>query len=64
MDNIKKSEMVEISARESYMINDVFHKVFAEMVDNGEDYLFCNYSRKEIADLANKFGEMNLRNDW
>jgi hypothetical protein len=34
------------------------------MNDEKIDYLFCNYSKEEIAKLGQRFGDMNLKNGW
>ena len=60
----KESENVNITSRESYMILDCFQYVLAKMNEEKIDYLFCNYSREEIIKLAQRFGDMNLKNNW
>lgn len=60
----KESENVNITARESYMILDCFQYVLSKMNDEKIDYLFCNYSKEEIAKLGQRFGNMNLKNGW
>lgn len=60
----KESENVNITARESYMILDCFNYVLSKMDEEKNDYLFCNYSREEIAKLGQRFGDMNLKNRW
>jgi len=60
----KESENVNITARESYMILDCFNYVLSKMDEEKIDYLFCNYSREEIIKLAQRFGDMNLKNKW
>lgn len=57
-------DKITISARESYMILDICNKILELMNNNGEDYLYCNYSRKEIADLGQRFSDLNLKNNW
>lgn len=60
----KEFEMVKISPRESYMILDCFQYVLMNMNQEKLDYLYCNYSREEIAKFGQKFGDMNLKNGW
>ena len=60
----KESESVNITARESYMILDCFQYVLDNMNKENIDYLFCNYSKEEIAKLGQRFGDMNLKNGW
>jgi len=60
----KESENVNITSRESYMILDCFQYVLAKMNEEKIDYLFCNYSREEIAKLGQRFSDMNLKNGW
>ncbi len=60
----KKSENVNITARESYMILDCFQCVLMYMQLEKLDYLYCNYSKEEIIKLAQRFGDMNLKNNW
>lgn len=60
----KESESVNITARESYMILDCFNYVLSKMDEEKIDYLFCNYSKEEIAKLGQRFGNMNLKNGW
>ena len=60
----KESESVNITARESYMILDCFNYVLAKMDEEKIDYLYCNYSKEEIAKLGQRFGDMNLKNGW
>ena len=60
----KESESVNITARESYMILDCFNYVLLKMDEEKIDYLFCNYSKEEIAKLGQRFGDMNLKNKW
>lgn len=57
-------EMTKITSRESYMILDCFQYVLMHMQLEKLDYLFCNYSREEIAKLGQRFGDMNLKNNW
>ena len=57
-------EMVKITPRESYMILDCFQKVLSVMDEEDNDYLFCNYSKEEIAKLGQRFGDINLKNQW
>ena len=59
-----ESEMVKISPRESYMILDGFQYVLMHMQLEKLDYLFCNYSREEIIKLAQRFGDINVKNNW
>ena len=60
----KEFEMVKISPRESYMILDLASFVLGQLLTKGEDYLYCNYSKKEIAELGQRFGDLNLKNSW
>lgn len=60
----KESEFVNITPRESYMILDCFQYVLSKMGEEKIDYLFCNYSKEEIAKFGQKFGDMNLKNGW
>ena len=60
----KESESVNITARESYMILDCFNYVLNNMDKEHIDFLFCNYSKEEIAKLGQRFGDMNLKNRW
>lgn len=57
-------EMVKIFPRESYMILDVFQFALMHMNIENLEYLFNNYSREEIANFGQKFGDMNLKNGW
>ena len=57
-------EMVKITPRESYMILDCFQKVLNVMNEEDNDYLFCNYSKEEIAKLGQRFGDINFKNQW
>jgi len=57
-------EMVKITPRESYMILDCFQYVLMHMNIEKLDYLFCNYSKEEIAKLGQRFGDINLKNQW
>ena len=57
-------EMVKITPHESYMILDLASFVLSQLLNKGEDYLYCNYSKKEIAELGQKFGDLNLKNSW
>ena len=57
-------EMVKIGPRESYMILDCFQYVLMHMNIEKLDYLFANYSKEEIAEFGQKFGDMNLKNNW
>ena len=59
-----ESEMVKISPHESYMILDVFQYALMKMNEENLDYLFNNYSKEEIAQFGQKFGDMNLKNNW
>lgn len=59
-----ESEMIKISPRESYMILDCCQYVLIHLEIEKLDYLFCNYSKEEIAKLGQKFGDMNLKNNW
>lgn len=57
-------EMVKITPRESYMILDCFRKVLSTMNEEDNDYLFCNYSKEEIEKLGQRFGDINIKNQW
>lgn len=57
-------DIVNITPRESYMILDCFQFVLNKMDQENIDYLFCNYSKEEIAKLGQRFGNMNLKNQW
>ena len=57
-------ENVKITPRESYMILDCFQYVLYKMNEEKIDYLFCNYSKEEIAKFGQKFGDINLKNSW
>ena len=59
-----ESELIEITPRESYMILDCFQFVLNKMDKENIDYLFCNYSKEEIAKLGQRFGNLNLKNQW
>ena len=59
-----ESEMVKIGPRESYMILDVFQYALMKMKEENIDYLFCNYSKEEMAKFGQQFGNMNLKNGW
>lgn len=63
-DYAKESENVNITSRESHMILDIASFVLSQLLNKGEDYLYCNYSKKEIAELGQKFGDLNLKNSW
>ena len=57
-------EMVKITPHESYMILDLASFVLSQLLNKGEDYLYCNYSKKEIAELGQRFSDLNLKNSW
>ena len=57
-------DIVNITPRESYMILDCFQFVLNKMDKENIDYLFCNYSKEEIAKLGQRFGNLNLKNQW
>lgn len=57
-------DIVNITPRESYMILDCFQFVLNKMDKENIDYLFCNYSKEEIAKLGKRFGNLNLKNQW
>lgn len=59
-----ESEIVKISHRESCIILDCFQYVLMHMDIEKLDYLFCNYSKEEIAKFGQKFVDMNIKNDW
>lgn len=59
-----ESEKVEITPRESYMILDCLQYVLIKMDNEKIDYLFSNYSKDEIAQLGQRFGDMNIKNQW
>ena len=56
-------DTIEITARESYMIMDAISYAL-DMLPNHDDYLYCNYSREELAKCAQRFGDLNLKNQW
>lgn len=60
----KESESVNITSRESYMILDCFNYVLSKMDEEKIDYLFSNYSKEEIAKFGQRFGNINLKNQW
>ena len=60
----KESESVNITPRESYMILDCLQYTLNQMDKEKIDYLFCNYSKDEIAKLGQRFGDINLKNRW
>ena len=60
----KESESVNITPRESYMILDCLQYALNQMDKEKIDYLFCNYSKDEIAKLGQRFGDINLKNRW
>lgn len=57
-------DRVDITPRESYMILDCFQFVLNKMDLEHIDYLYCNYSKNEIAKLGQRFGNLNLKNQW
>ena len=57
-------DTITITSRESYMIMDCINYVLNNMIINGMDYLQCNYSREEIAKCGQRFGDLNLKNQW
>ena len=64
IDYEKEFENVNITPRESYMILDCFQYVLNNMDKENIDYLFCNYSKEEIAKLGQRFGDINIKNKW
>ena len=64
IDYEKEFENVKITPRESYMIMDCLVKVLQNMDKENIDYLFCNYSKEEIAKLGQRFGDINIKNKW
>lgn len=60
----KESEKISISPKESYMILDCLKYVLEQMNKEKIDYLYCNYSKEEITKLGQRFGDMNLKNQW
>jgi len=60
----KEFESVNITPRESYMILDCFQYVLNNMDKEHIDFLFNNYSKEEIAKLGQRFGDINLKNQW
>ena len=56
-------DTIEITARESYMIMDTISYAL-DMLPNHDEYLYCNYSREELAKCAQRFGNLNLKNQW
>ena len=59
-----ESEKISITPRESYMILDCFQYVLNNMDKEHIDFLFSNYSKEEISKLGQRFGDMNLKNQW
>ena len=59
-----ESEMIKIGPRESHMILDCVQYVLIHMGIEKLDYLFANYSKEEIAEFGQKFGDMNIKNNW
>ena len=57
-------DTIEITARESYLIMDCLSYVLGKMDKEHIDYLYCNYSVEEIANCVQRFGKMNLKNQW
>lgn len=60
----KESESVNITPRESYMILDCLQYVLNNMDKEHIDFLFCNYSKEEIVKLGQRFGDINIKNQW
>ena len=60
----KESESINITPRESYMILDCLQYVLNNMDKEHIDFLFCNYSKEEIAKLGQRFGDINIKNQW
>ena len=56
-------DFVKITPRESYMIMDAISYAL-DMLPNHDEYLYCNYSREELAKCAQRFGNLNLKNQW
>lgn len=56
-------DTINITARESYMIMDVINYVL-DVIPNHDEYLYCNYSREELSKLGQRFGDLNLKNQW
>ena len=46
------------------MILDCLQYTLNQMDKEKIDYLFCNYSKDEIAKLGQRFGDINLKNRW
>ena len=59
-----ESEKISITPRESYMILDCLKYVLNNMDKEHIDFLFSNYSKEEISKLGQRFGDMNLKNQW
>lgn len=57
-------DIININPRESYLIMDCLSYVLDKMDKEKIDYLYCNYSVEEIAKCAQRFGNMNLKNQW
>ena len=57
-------DIVNITPRESYMILDCFQFVLGKMDEENIDYLYCNYNKDEIANLGQRIGNLNLKNQW
>lgn len=57
-------DFIKITPRESYMIMDCLSYAIGKMDKEDIDYLYCNYSVEEIANCAQYFGKMNLKNQW
>ena len=55
-------DIVKITPRESYMIMDAISYTI-DMLPNHEN-LYCNYTREELSKLAQRFGDLNLKNQW
>lgn len=56
-------DTINITARESYMIMDAINYVL-DVMPNHDEYLYCNYSREELSKLGQRFGDLNLKNQW
>ena len=57
-------DFIKITPRESYMIMDCLSYALGKMDKEDIDYLYCNYSVEEITNCAQRFGKINLKNQW
>ena len=56
-------DFVKITPRESYLIIDAISYAI-DMLPSRDNFLYCNYSREELAKCAQRFGDLNLKNQW